>query len=536
MEVINGLAEGFGTALTPANLFYVTLGVLVGTIVGLLPGLGSTATIALLLPLTYHLEPASAIIMLAGIYYGGMYGGRIPSILLRLPGDSSAVITTLDGYPLAKQGKAGAALTITAIGSFVGGTIAIVLMTILAPSLARFAGRIGPPEIFLLALIGLVLIALIGSGSRVKALLMGAFGLILATIGIDAVSATPRVTFGFMQLDAGINIVALAVGLFGIGEVLNTMYERHQVSLKGSRIGRLWPTKDDFRRSAGAIIRASGIGFIIGVLPGGGGAVSSIVAYGAEKNFSKQPEKFGKGAIDGLAATETADNASSNAAFIPLLTLGIPPNPVIALIFGALLLQNITPGPQLVNSHPEVFWGVIASMYIGNLLLVLFNIPLIGVFVQILRVRQTILNAIIVVVALIGVFSSQNRLFDVGVAVVFGIIGFALKRMNFELGPLILGFILGPILEVQFRRAMLMSGGSFDVFVTRPFSLSLLLTFTAVGIGVWWFARSRRKTLRRRDPPTVSARGADSPADDSAAQVTSDLPRAAEKPSRPDDL
>lgn len=492
MEVINGLAEGFSTALTPANLFYVTLGVLVGTVVGLLPGLGSTATIALLLPLTYHLEPASAIIMLAGIYYGGMYGGRIPSILLRLPGDSSAVITTLDGYPLAKQGRAGAALTVTAIGSFVGGTIAIILMTILAPSLARFAGRIGPPEIFLLALIGLFLIALIGSGSKVKALLMGALGLILATIGIDAVSATPRVTFGFIELDAGINIVALAVGLFGIGEVLNSLYERHEVSLRGSRIGRLWPTKDDLRRSTGAILRASGIGFIIGVLPGGGGAVSSIVAYGAEKNFSKQPEKFGKGAIDGLAATETADNASSNAAFIPLLTLGIPPNPVIALIFGALLLQNITPGPQLVNSHPEVFWGVIASMYIGNLLLVLFNIPLIGAFVQILRVRQTILNAVIIVVALIGVFSSQNRLFDVGIAVVFGIVGFCLKRMNFELGPLILGFILGPILEVQFRRAMLMSGGSFDIFVSRPFSLSLLITFTVVGVGIWWFARRRR--------------------------------------------
>ncbi|WP_029089411.1 tripartite tricarboxylate transporter permease [Brevibacterium album] len=494
MEVINGLTEGFSTALTPANLLYVTLGVLIGTVVGLLPGLGSTATIALLLPLTYHLEPASAIIMLAGIYYGGMYGGRIPSILLRLPGDSSAVITTLDGYPLAKQGRAGAALTITAIGSFVGGTIAIVLMTLLAPGLARFAGRIGPPEIFLLALIGLFLIAFMGSGSRWKALLMGAFGLILATIGIDAVSATPRVTFGFPELDAGINIVALAVGLFGIGEVLNSMYERHAVSLENSRIGRLWPTRDDVRRSIGAIIRASGIGFIIGVLPGGGGAVSSIVAYGAEKNFSKNPEKFGKGAIDGLAATETADNASSNAAFIPLLTLGIPPNPVIALIFGALLLQNITPGPQLVNSHPEVFWGVIASMYIGNLLLVLFNIPLIGVFVQLLRVRQTILNAIIIVVALIGVFSSQNRLFDVGVAVVFGIVGFVLKRMDFELGPLILGFILGPILEVQFRRAMLMSGGSFDLFLTRPFSLSLLIVFAGAGVAMWLFAKRSRAT------------------------------------------
>jgi putative tricarboxylic transport membrane protein len=491
MEVINGLAEGFSTALSPMNLLYVTLGVLIGTVVGLLPGLGSTATIALLLPLTYHLEPASAIIMLAGIYYGGMYGGRIPSILLRLPGDSSAVITTLDGYPLARQGRAGAALTITAVGSFVGGTIAIVLMSLLAPALAKFAGRIGPPEIFLLAVVGLVLISFVGSGSRIKSTTMGALGLLLATIGIDAVSATPRVTFGLVDLDAGINIVALAVGLFGLGEVFNTIYERHSVSISNSGLGRLWPTRDDFRKSLGAIIRASGIGFLIGVIPGGGGAVSSIVAYGAEKNFSKQPEQFGKGAIDGLAATETADNASSNAAFIPLLTLGIPPNPVIALIFGALLIQNITPGPQLVDSHPDIFWGVIASMYIGNVLLILFNVPLIGVFVQLLRVRPTILNAVIVIVALIGVYSSQNRLFDVGIAVVFGVIGFVLKRMNFELGPLILGFILGPILEVQFRRTMLMSDGSFDLFVTRPYSLGLLLIFAIIGVVIWLFSRRK---------------------------------------------
>jgi putative tricarboxylic transport membrane protein len=495
MDLIGGLASGFEVAFSLENLFYVFVGVTVGTVVGLLPGLGSTATIALLLPLTYALEPVSAVIMLAGIYYGGMYGGRIPSILMRLPGDSSAVITTFDGYPLAKQGRAGAALSITAIGSFVGGTIAILLLTFLAPTIAHYATQVAPPEIFLLTVFGILMIAFVGNGSKVKALLMGVVGLIIATIGIDPISASSRLSFGSEGLSSGINIVAMAVGLFGLSEVFNTIYENRKDAFVSGPIGRLLPTKADLLLTRFAMLRASIIGFIIGVLPGGGGVVSSVVAYGAEKRFSKNPEKFGKGAMDGLAATETADNASSNAAFIPLLTLGIPSNPVLALIFGALLLQNISPGPQLINSHPDIFWGVIASMYIGNVLLIIFNIPLIGVFVQLLRIKPSVLTTIIVTVAMVGVYSSENSVFDLWIAAIFGVIGFVLKRMDFDLGPLILGFILGGIIEVQFRRSMLLSDGSLMIFLERPVSLVLILILGAiVATTLYGSLKLRKKT------------------------------------------
>ncbi|MGO1182284.1 MAG: tripartite tricarboxylate transporter permease [Micrococcaceae bacterium] len=498
MEIIDGLMQGFSVALSPMNLLYVALGVTMGTVFGLLPGIGPTAAVALLLPMTFTMEPASGIIMLAGIYYGSMYGGRIPAILMRLPGDSSSVLTTLDGYPLTQQGRAGAALGITAIGSFLGGTVAIVGLSILAPTLAQFASSFAPPELFLLMLFGLFMIVLIGSGQTVKSILMAFLGILIATVGMDPISGTSRLTFGSYDLAAGIGIVPLAIGLFGISEVLNNMAVGTDGRATIGKMKGFMPSWADWVVSRMAILRASVLGFFIGILPGGGGTVSSVMAYGMEKRFSKNPEKFGRGAIDGLAATETADNASSNSAFVPLLTLGVPPNPVLALMFGALLLQNITPGPQLVNEHPDVFYGVIASMYIGNIILLMLNLPLIRVFVSILRVPASVLGPLVVLIAICGVYAVSNSMFDVLLMLIAGVGGFVLRRFEFDLAPLILGFILGPMLEVEWRRAMIMSEGSFGIFLDRPASLVILLLLLATVILTLISGLRKRRSLVSR--------------------------------------
>lgn len=498
MEILQGIVAGFEVALSPINLLYVTAGVLLGTIFGLLPGIGPTAAVALLLPLTFTLDPATAVIMLAGIYYGSMYGGRIPAILIRLPGDASSVITTLDGYPLTQQGRAGSALGITAIGSFLGGTVAIIGLTVLAPLLADGARMFAAPELFLLMLFGLMMIVLIGSGSMVKSLCMAAVGFLIAAIGMDPIGGTERLTFGSAELSAGVGIVPLAIGLFGIGEVLNNIAKGQAGNIAVTKVSNVMPSWADWLASRAAIARASIVGFVLGILPGGGGTVSSVLAYGMEKKFSKNPEKFGKGAIDGLAATETADNASSNSAFIPLLTLGVPPNPVLALIFGALLLQNITPGPQLVDDHPDVFFGVIASMYIGNIILLILNLPLIRVFVTILRIPLTLLGPVVVLIAICGVYSVSNSMFDVGLMLAFGVAGFFLRRFDFNLAPLILGFILGPLLEVQWRRTMIMSEGSFSIFVERGAALGILLALLATVVWIAVSAIAKRRTSVQR--------------------------------------
>lgn len=496
-EILNGLGYGFSVAFQWENLLFVLIGVSVGTIIGLIPGLGPVATIALLLPLTYTLEPASAIVMLAGIYYGSMYGGRIPAILLRMPGDASAVVTTFDGFPLAQQGKAGPALGITAIGSFLGGTVAIIGLTLLAPTLASVAGEVSSPDMFVLAGLGLLMIAFIGSSSRPKALMAAALGIVISIVGLDPTTAEQRLTFGSFELTAGIHIVTIAVGVFGIGEIMFNAQQGFYGGLAKTTIDRVLPTKSDWLRSRFAIARASIIGFFIGIIPGGGGTISSVLAYGTERRFSKQPEKFGKGAIDGLAATETADNASSNSAFIPLLTLGVPPNPVLALIFGALLLHNITPGPGLVDDHPDVFWGVIASMYVGNIILLLLNLPLIAVFVKILKIPGKVMAPIILMVAVAGVYSVRNSMFDVLLAVIFGVVGYFLRVFNFDLGPFILGFILGPILEEHFRRTMVLSDGSFLIFFQRPIPL---IVMSVLVIAVVWFTYEARRRKNRMLP------------------------------------
>lgn len=481
---MDGLITGFGVALTLTNLLYVSLGVVIGTVVGLLPGLGPTAGVALLMPMTLSMPPESAIIMLSGIYYGAMYGGRIPAILLNIPGDAAAVVTTIDGYPLAKQGRAGPALTMTAVGSFIGGSVSIVGLTFLAPVLANYASGVGPPERTLLALSGLLMVSMIAQGSRVKSLLMAIAGLVVASIGLDSISGVPRLTFGVYELTNGIDIIPLAVGLFGFSEILYVAEKKFNKLSVIDKIGKLWPTREDWKACAGPIARSSIVGFLIGVIPGGGGTLSSIVAYGIQKKLAKDPERYGKGAMEGIASCETADNASSNSSFIPLLTLGLPPNSVMALLFGVLLINNVIPGPSMVTDHPTVFWGVIASMYIGNAILLVFNLPLIGLFVQMLRIPSGLLYPLVVIIAFLGVYSANNSFFDLYIAVAFGGLGYILKKLKFDMTPLILAFILGPMMEKGFRQSMLMSGGSFDIFFGRPGTITIGIGLVVIITGL----------------------------------------------------
>ncbi|GAA3091845.1 tripartite tricarboxylate transporter permease [Pseudonocardia yunnanensis] len=492
MDLLQGIVQGFAVALDPVNILYVFVGVLIGTVIGVLPGLGPTATIALLLPLTYEIEPSTAVILLAGIYYGSMYGGTITSVLLRLPGEAASVVTTFDGYEMAKQGRAGPALGIAAIGSFIGGILAVIGLALLAPPLASLAVSFGPPEYVALTVLGILLVTYLGTGSALKSLSMAALGLLLATIGQDPITGTTRFTFGEVSLFDGLDFVAVAMGLFGVGEILHSLERTEKVQAVAKKIRNIWPSRTDLRRSAGAIGRGSVLGFVIGVLPGGGGVVSSLASYALEKRRAKDPSRFGKGAIEGVAGPETANNASSTSAFIPLLTLGIPANVVLALIFGALLVQGITPGPQLIDQHPEIFWGVIASMFVGNLMLLALNIPLVGVFVQILRVRAGILAAFALLVTMAGVFSINNDVTDMWVVLAFGVLGWLMKKTGFEPGPLVLAFVLGPILERAFRQSMLISGGSLDVFVTRPISGGIFLVMALVVVAGIVTARRRR--------------------------------------------
>jgi putative tricarboxylic transport membrane protein len=505
--VLDGIAQGFAVALDPVNILYVFLGVLIGTVIGVLPGLGPTATIALLLPLTYEIEPHTAVILLAGIYYGSMYGGTITSVLLRLPGEAASVVTTFDGYEMAKQGRAGPALGIAAIGSFVGGVLAVVGLALLAPPLAAFAVSFGPPEYVAMTVLGILLVTYLGTGSAVKSLSMAALGLLLATVGQDPIAGTTRFTFGQVALFDGLDFVAVAMGLFGVGEILHSLERTDKVQAVTRKIKNIWPSRTDLRDSAGAIGRGSVLGFLIGVLPGGGGVVSSLASYALEKRRAKDPSRFGRGAIQGVAGPETANNASSTSAFIPLLTLGIPANVVLALIFGALLVQGVTPGPQLIDQHPEIFWGVIASMFVGNLMLLALNIPLVGVFVQILRVRAGILAAFALLVTMAGVFSINNDATDMWVVLAFGLLGWLMKKTGFEPGPLVLAFVLGPILERAFRQSMLISGGSLGVFVTRPISGGLLAATAVIVVISIVTARRRARVLHRHDHELTPAEG-----------------------------
>jgi putative tricarboxylic transport membrane protein len=472
--------DGFLVVLQPENLLYCLLGVLVGMLIGVLPGLGPAATVAILLPLTFNVEPVTAIIMLAGIFYGAQYGGTITSVLLRLPGEASSVVTVFDGYAMARQGRAGAALGISAIGSFIGGTISIVAMTFLAPLVASFALDFGPPEYAMLALLGILLVASVGSGGLLKAVVAAAFGLLLATVGRDGFTGAERFTFGSLALSDGIDFVPIAMGIFGIGEILYNLEDRHNLTRSPAKITRPLPTREDMKASIGPIGRGSAIGFFLGILPGGGAVLSSMAAYALEKRRSKTPERFGKGAIEGVASPESANNAAATSSFIPLLTLGIPANATIAVIFGALLIQGVTPGPQLVEENPELFWGVVNSMYIGNILLLIMSIPLIGVFVRILRVRASILAPITVLITLVGAYTVANNVTDILLVCVFGAVGYLMKKFGFEPGPLVLAFVLGAILESALRRSLILFEGDPAGFVTRPISGALVVLLLIV--------------------------------------------------------
>lgn len=495
MDIINDALGGFDVVLQPDNLLYCLLGVTLGMLIGVLPGLGPAATIAILLPITYTMEPASAIILLAGIFYGAQYGGTITSVLLRLPGEASSVVTALDGYQMARQGRAGAALGIAAIGSFIGGTVSIIGLTFLAPLVASFALDFGPAEYTLLAMLGILLVSSLGTGAARKAAIAAAIGLLLATVGRDPVTGVARFTFGSDNLADGIDFVIIAMGIFGVGEILYNIATPTSATSGVPQFKRALPTGKDLKDSSGAIARGSVSGFALGVLPGGGATISSLVAYATEKKIARKPERFGHGAIEGVAGPETANNAAATSSFIPLLTLGIPANGTMAIMFGALLLQGITPGPNLINDHPDVFWGVINSMYIGNIFLLLLSIPLIGIFVRLLSVKATILNPLTVLITMIGVYTVRNSIFDMFLVIGFGVVGYLMKKLGFPPGPLVLAFVLGGLLETSFRQSIRLSEGSLSIFVASPIAITLVVTIVlalAAGPVVAWVLRRQR--------------------------------------------
>jgi putative tricarboxylic transport membrane protein len=490
--------DGFGVVLEPTNLLYCLIGVVVGMLVGVLPGLGPAATIAILLPITIGIEPVTAIIMLAGIFYGAQYGGTITSVLLRLPGEASSVVTVFDGHALARNGRAGTALGIAAVGSFIGGTVSIVALSFVAPLVAGFALDFGPPEYTALALLGILLVATVSSGDRLKAVIAACLGLLLATVGRDGFTGAERFTFDNLSLADGLDFVPIAMGLFGLGEILYNLEERHRAVHAPAKVANVWPSRTDLRQSSGAIGRGSVLGFFLGILPGGGATLASLASYALEKRRSKTPERFGRGAVEGVAAPESANNAAATSSFIPLLTLGIPANATMAVIYGALLIQGVSPGPQLVDQEPELFWGVVNSMYVGNILLLIMSIPLVGLFVKILRVRGTILAPITVLITLIGVYTVNYDVFDIGLVVVFGALGYLMKKLGFDPGPLVLAFVLGSLLEDSLRRSLLLFDGDPTGFLTRPISGTLLVLFFLVALlPVIRGALSRRRSNDR---------------------------------------
>jgi putative tricarboxylic transport membrane protein len=474
-ELLSHLQLGFGVALTLQNIGFCFIGCLVGTLVGVLPGVGPIATIAILLPITFGLEPVSALIMLAGIYYGAQYGGSTTAILVNIPGEATAVVTTLDGHQMAKQGRAGIALGIAAIGSFIAGTFATLLIAAIGAPLSRLALLFGAADYFSLMVLGIVFAVVLASGSILKAIAMITVGILLSTVGLDLETGEPRMTLGLDRLTDGIDFAVLAMGLFGFAEILRNLDDPEPRETVRERIGRLLPNRADFKASSLPIARGTVIGAILGILPGNGAVLGPFASYTVEKRIAADPSRFGKGAIEGVAGPEAANNAGAQTAFIPLLTLGIPPNAVMALMVGAMTIHGVVPGPQVMTRNPDLFWGMIASMWIGNLMLLVINLPLIGLWVRFLKVPYRLMFPAILAFCCIGIYSVNNQPFDVALAAFFGLVGYALIKLRFEPAPLLLGFVLGELMEEYLRRAMLLSRGDPMVFVERPLSATLLV-------------------------------------------------------------
>jgi TctA family transporter len=501
MELLSNLALGFGEAFAPLNLLYCFIGVFLGTFIGVLPGIGALATISMLLPLTFHVPPTAALVMLAGIYYGAQYGGSTASILLNLPGTPSAAVACLDGYPMAKQGRAGVALLMTTVASFVGGSLGIIILTLFSPALVGVALSFGPADYFAMMLLGLVAASTLASGSPLKGIAMVLVGIALGLVGTDVQTGQQRFTFGIPELSDGLGLVALAMGLFGVAEVIASINRMSEATGPKEKITfrSMIPRAEDMKRSTLPMLRGTGIGSIFGALPGAGATIASFMSYAVEKKVSRDPGRFGKGAIEGVTAPESANNAAAQTAFIPTLTLGIPGDAVMALMLGAMIIQGIQPGPRLMTESPELFWGLVASFWIGNVMLVILNLPLIGIWVKMLSIPYRILYPAILLFICVGVFSVNNNSFDVLLALIFGVFGYALMLLRFEPAPLILGFILGPLMEEHLRRAMLLSRGDMGVFLERPISASFLALTAAL---LLWATYGM---LRHRRPAAAAA-------------------------------
>jgi len=473
-ETLHGLMMGFSVAFQPEVLMYAFAGCIIGTLVGMMPGLGPLAGISLLLPATFGLNPIIAIVLLAGVYYGAMYGGSTTSILMRIPGEAASVMTCIDGYAMTQQGRAGPALAIAAIGSFFAGTLGVIGLMLLAPTLASFALRFGPPEYTALLLMGLFVLAYMSGGSMLKTLAMAVFGLLLGMIGIDAMSGYTRFNFGIIELGDGVGIVPVAVGLFGISEILLTAGQPDPPKVQQPTLRQLVPSREDLRLSVGPIIRGSLLGFMIGIIPGAAHIISSFVSYGMERRISKHPERFGKGAIEGVAGPESANNAAATGAFVPMLALGIPTSPVTAVMIAAIMVHGILPGPMLIQEQPDLFWGFVASMYVGNVVLLVLNLPMVGLFVNLLRIPYAYLYPCILAFCILGCYSVSNSMIDVWIMLAMGGIGYVLRKTGFDLAPVALGLVLGPMLELSLRQSLALSGGTYGIFLDRPIAVVML--------------------------------------------------------------
>jgi putative tricarboxylic transport membrane protein len=499
VDLLQAIAVGFGTALTLKNIAYCFVGTFVGTMVGVLPGLGPVATISLLLPFSFTMDVTSAVILMAGIFYGAQYGGSITAILVRIPGEASTVVTCLDGYAMARNGRAGAALGIAAFGSFIAGMLVTIALFIVGPAISGVALAFGPAEYTALVLLGLLLVTQLSSSSQIRALLMVAVGLLLSTVGRDPIYGTERFTFGVFTLFDGLNVALLAMGLFGVSELLVLAEggaKRANPIASTGRLSELLPNREDWRLSLPPILRGTGLGFFLGLLPGGGATLSSFSSYVLERRLSRTPERFGQGAIEGVAGPESANNAAAQSSFIPLLSLGIPANAVMAVILGALLVQGLQPGPQLVAARPDLFFGVIASMLIGNLMLIVLNVPLISIFVQLLRVPASVLAPLIIVFCVVGAYTLSNSTVEVSIMIGFGILGYLMRKIDLDPAPLVLAFVLGNILETNFRQSLLVGRGTLSLYYTRPIAAFLLLccvTLVMLQVGKGLAARKARQ-------------------------------------------